>query len=142
MPTQPGCPPPQELHSLARGEIPDEQAASLRDHLRSCPVCARQLAAWSAADDQTLAEGADTSRWPLPAPDVTLAMADVAPPAVEFASTSESAAHFPPPTDAQADEYLAPPQAPGEIGRLGPYRVLRVLGSGEVGFVFEAEDPQ
>jgi hypothetical protein len=36
---------------------------------------------------------------------------------------------------------LAHPQAPGELGRLGPYRVLGLLGAGGMGAVFEAEDP-
>jgi serine/threonine protein kinase len=43
---------------------------------------------------------------------------------------------------ALADGILAPPCGPGEIGRLGPYRVLRVLGIGAMGVVFEAVDEQ
>jgi serine/threonine protein kinase len=37
-------------------------------------------------------------------------------------------------------EFLAPPERPDEIGRLGPYRVLQLLGQGAMGMVFRAED--
>jgi hypothetical protein len=37
--------------------------------------------------------------------------------------------------------FLAPPQHPDELGRLGSFRVLGLIGAGGMGAVFRAEDP-
>jgi len=38
--------------------------------------------------------------------------------------------------------FLTPPRAADELGRLGGYRILKVLGQGGMGMVFEGHDPQ
>ena len=41
---------------------------------------------------------------------------------------------------AESYAFLEPPTREGDLGQLAHYRVLRLLGAGGMGYVFEAED--
>jgi serine/threonine protein kinase len=169
MPRVPACPEVTVYQRLASDELPEAEEQALMQHLESCEACARALAALPDTDmlsellRQARPRGDDVSgetitrlverlsqQGPatLPAP----------PPAAAEAPTLAGQADTPAPEGAQAwgaraspsrpedrgrelYDFLAPPQGPDELGRLGHYRVLKVLGAGGMGVVFLADEP-
>ena len=139
--------PRREYQKLLTGIHPDnEQLTELLDHLEHCPECASSLPDLRQVD--TLVQPLAGATWQRPCGEedvVEQLMAQL----TQLGSAEDSAISSSDPTqfDSPADDplrellaLLAPPQDSGEIGRLGTYRVLKLLGHGGMGAVFLAED--
>src|SRR5688500_626074 len=102
----------------------------------ACPSCGKAVT----VKDEPGGKGASCPQCkkvivvPLPSSDPTQA---TTPPNKLHVSALEATASLGPNVPAAAEGnpganvgFLAPPQGPGELGRLGSYRVLKVLGAG------------
>ncbi|HYH64342.1 MAG TPA: serine/threonine-protein kinase, partial [Urbifossiella sp.] len=142
------CPAPHVLSAFNLGLLDDGEIETVGAHLDDCPACRGRLADPAPADPVCrLVRRADQAE--AETPEAGLLRAEELVGRLDADSTARtrggtSVAGPPPHADlaAEAGEVLAPPEAPGEIGRLGPFRVLEVIGCGGMGVVFRAADPR
>jgi serine/threonine protein kinase len=123
-PIDPSHPPREQLRALVLGLVADAEAARLGSHVWDCAACLESLEQFSAEADPFLSKLRAVHSDP---PRGLLTESTVAGPSHEA-------------TDPDFAGHLLGPEVPVELSWLAHYRVLRRLGQGGMGMVFEGED--
>ena len=152
MPATTPCPERPDLERLLLGLVSESEAEAWESHVTECPACSETVASLEIMDTLVgavkhapaaaarLPRGAivDQLRQRLHAVhllneptgvQVTAAVGDAG------VQASQELTH-------ELFHFLAPAQQSDELGRLGSYRVLKLIGQGGMGVVFLAEDTQ
>lgn len=121
----------QSLRSLVDGALSDEEMSSVGNHLVQCEHCRQR------ADDLT---NVKELIWARGMRGLSSDQLEISPAELAGSPREETAKRL-----AKLDfnhelDWLDPPREAGDLGAMGPYRVLRVLGYGGMGIVLLCRD--
>ena len=133
----PQCPDTLELEALLDGELSDQLATELQDHIESCDDCQRRVDGLDAGDD-SLGRLREHLKVPSEAIDTTL---HVAMKEIKSISLSSDLHHLNNKLETSLD-FLSSSNEPDSVGRLGRYEISEVVGRGGMGIVLKGYDPQ
>jgi eukaryotic-like serine/threonine-protein kinase len=138
-----GCPNRGDLERMILNQLPAETARQIEDHLARCGHCRHALEQCVASDE--LLDAVRRSRGMTSDPTKTIYLpVDWLRGAVltwiRAHDSTQTEKNARPLSTEDVKRLLDPPQAPGELGRVADFRVLRVLGVGGMAVVFEAVD--
>ena len=151
------CPPKRDLEQLLQGNLSQWTSLGLRQHVESCVYCQRALAKLrlrTSPDDSINLPGELTNtesnsvtrntdsmpKLELETDHLFLGTKGQATTAYNSDGSSIPEFKISPEGTKVSLSFLSSPQGPDELGRLGSYKIIKLLGAGGMGLVFEAED--
>lgn len=137
-------PDPELLERFLLGTLPDADQQQVEEFVEHSPEAAATLQGMLPLADTLLLAVSDAAHVPETSPHVLQLVDAVKRIALADPGRTQLTSPHAGSDEATTDwtQFLGPAEASNELGRLGGYRVLRMLGRGGMGVVFEAEDPQ
>lgn len=141
------CPNREILAHFGVGQLPPADIERLAAHVENCPHCVAHMYTLIDTDPLLYALRQPPIEQPEPASVLLERLCELRPPSLATTSITAPVGGLlaqltllAPESTQELVDFLAPPQNADELGWLGTYRVLRLLGAGGMGIVFEVED--
>lgn len=133
------CPEQEELRKCVFNQLPTNELEAIKAHVKMCPKC--RVSFTTILKEKVAKENQGIG----PIPPATKNVADspfkpAEPPPKKVDDSHSTPQKVITPALKPAYPFLDPPTKAGGIGCLGDYELIRVLGEGGMGIVFEADD--